>query len=363
MVTGCEDAPEGLEAYGYDERVAALAAVHAPGLTLGRVVRADRGFVFVATPSGVIVAKPATRLIKQAEDGALPVAGDWVGLGGDETDPLVEAVLPRWTAIERRDPGRAAKVQVLAANVDVVLVTHPLSDAPNLARIERELALVWDSGASPVVALTKADLCAAPDEARAEVEAAAPGVPVHVTSAVTGVGMGEIRAYLAGRRTLALIGPSGSGKSTLVNALAGQDIRTTREVRVSDGRGRHTTVARELVVLPGGGLVIDTPGLRAVGMWDSFEGLDQAFADIAELAADCRFRDCLHVTEPGCAVIAAVEAGDLPARRLESYRQLHAEIRHVSEQRDLRLRQEKKRADKQLARAIRRFQREERGGS
>lgn len=362
-MTARADAGDGLDAYGYNARIAALAAVHAPGRDLGRVVRADRGFVFVATAAGVVVAKPAARLIKQAEEGALPVVGDWVALAGDETDPLVDAVLPRSSAIVRRDPGRAAKAQVLAANVDVVFVTHALAGAPNLARIERELALVWDGGATPAVVLTKADLAEAPEAARAEVEGVAPGVPVHVTSAVTGIGIDELRTYLTDGRTVAFIGPSGAGKSTLVNALAGQDIRATREVRISDGRGRHATVARELVVLPGGGLVIDTPGLRAVGLWDSFEGLDQAFADIAALAAECRFRDCLHQTEPGCAVIAAVESGDLPSRRLESYRQLHAEIRHLSEQRDVRLRQEKKRADKQLARAIRRYQKDERGGS
>lgn len=350
-------ASDQLAAFGYNERVAALAAVHAAGLTLGRVVRADRGFTFVATAAGIVIARPATRLIKAAGDGGLPVAGDWVGIGGDESEPLVEEVLPRVTAIERRDPGRAARVQVLAANVDFVLITHPLAERPNLARIERELALVWDSGALPVVVLTKADLSDDVDAAREEATSAAPGVSVHVTSTVTGEGVDDLRPYLESSRTIALIGPSGSGKSTLVNSLAGEDIRETREVRVSDGRGRHTTVARELIVLPDGGLVIDTPGLRAVGMWDTLEGLDQAFSDVAELAEACRFADCLHLTEPGCAVIAAVEAGELPERRLESYRELQAEIRHVAGERDLRAREEKKRADKQLARTIRRYYR------
>jgi len=350
-------APDQLVAFGYDERVAALAAVHAAGLMLGRVIRADRGFTFVATGEGIVMARPATRLIKAAGDGGLPVAGDWVGVGGDESEPLVEEVLPRVTAIERRDPGRATRVQVLAANVDFVLVTHALADSPNLARIERELALVWDSGALPVVVLTKADLSEDPAAARDQAQSVAPGVLVHVTSAASGEGIEELRHYLEGHRTIVLIGPSGSGKSTLINVLAGADIQDTREVRVSDGRGRHTTVARELIVLPDGGLVIDTPGLRAVGMWDSLEGLDQAFSDVAGLAEECRFADCLHLSEPGCAVIAAVEAGDLPERRLESYRELQAEIRHVTDQRDVRMREEKKRADKQLARSIKRFYR------
>jgi ribosome biogenesis GTPase len=343
---------------GFDERVAALVAVHPAGLTPGRVVRADRGFVFVGTGAEIVLARPAVRLLKTAEDGGLPIAGDWVLLGGDETEPLVEEVLARLTAITRRDPGLATRVQVLAANVDDVLITHPLAEAPNLARIERELALVWDSGARPVLVLTKADLSEDLAGAIADAESVAPGVAVHVTSAATGDGVDDLRQYLEGGATIALIGPSGSGKSTLVNSLAGEDLRQTREVRVSDGRGRHTTVSRELVVLPGGGLVIDTPGLRAVGMWDSADGLEQAFADITELAIGCRFRDCRHGGEPGCAVEAAVAAGELPERRLESYRELQSEIHHVTEQIDVLARLDRKASDKRLARAIKRFYRD-----
>ncbi|MBN1193203.1 MAG: ribosome small subunit-dependent GTPase A [Coriobacteriia bacterium] len=338
--------------------MAALVAEHEEGLIPGRVFRSDRGFVFVITASGTVVAKPATRLIKSADDGGLPVVGDWVLLGGDESEPLAEYVLSRTTAIARRDPGRAARVQVLAANVDTVLITHPLADVPNLSRIERELALVWDSGARPVVVLTKADLAEDAEAARESVILAAPGVEVLVTSTVTGEGIEEIRAYLEGGDTIVLIGPSGSGKSTLVNALAGEDLQDTREVRVSDGRGRHTTVSRELIQLPCGGLVIDTPGLRAVGMWDSAEGIDQAFSDIAELAQGCRFRDCRHSGEPGCAVEEAVEAGVLPRRRLESYRELQAEVRHVTGEIDVRARLERKREDKIMARTIKRFYKE-----
>ena len=349
---------EALKAIGLDERVAALLAVHPESLTPGRVMRADRGFAFVITALGVLVARPATRLLKAADDGGLPVVGDWVLIGGDESEPLVEEVLPRTTAIVRRDPGKAARLQVLAANVDIVLVTHPIAEAPNLSRLERELALVWDSGARPVIVLTKADLS---DDAEGAVEAAgsiAPGVDVHVTSVTSGRGLDEIGSYLKDGKTVALIGPSGSGKSTLVNVLAGEDVQLTREVRVSDGRGRHTTVSRELIPLPGGGLIIDTPGLRAVGMWDTADGIDQAFSDIAELAVGCRFRDCTHDGEPGCAVEAAVESGDLPERRLESYRELQSEVRLVTEQLDVRARQERKRQDKILGRTIKRFYRD-----
>lgn len=344
-----------LEALGLTPAVTALAAVHPSHMRLGRVVRSDRGMAFVAAGDGLIAARPSTRLIKGADDGALPVVGDWVLIGGDESEPLVEVVLERMTAIMRRDPGRSARVQVLAANVDVVLVTHPLADEPNLSRIERELALVWDSGARPVVVLTKADLSPDAEAARSAVEGVAPGVDVHVTSTVADEGIGELEEYLSGGGTIALIGPSGSGKSTLVNALAGEDIRATREVRLSDGRGRHTTVSRELIPLPGGGLVIDTPGLRAVGMWDSAEGLAQTFSDIEELALGCRFRDCRHEDEPGCAVRAAVEQGELPSRRLTSFRELQAEIAHVNAEIDVRSRQEKKREDKVQARAIKNY--------
>lgn len=347
-----------LLALGLDDRVRALTAGRGRNGELGRVIRSDRGFAFVVTESGLRVARPATRLVKQADEGGLPVVGDWVVVSGDEDDePLVEDVLERLSAIMRRDPGRASRVQVLAANIDTVVITHPIDSPAKLGRIERELALVWDSGALPVIALTKADLA---DDVDAEVLAVgeiAPGVAVHPTSTVSGQGLDEIRAHLGAGRTLVLIGPSGSGKSTLVNALAGEDIQTTREVRMSDGKGRHTTVARELITLPTGGAIIDTPGLRAVGMWDSSEGLDQAFADIAGLAEGCRFRDCTHDGEPGCAVEAAVVSGELPERRLESYRELQAEIRHVNEELDVRARQERKQADKRLARDIRRFYR------
>lgn len=343
---------------GFTAERAEYAAQHHPGLMPGRVVRSDRGFLFVSTDAGIAIARPATRLVKQADEGGLPVVGDWVVLGGDESEPLVEDVLPRTTAIVRRDPGRAARLQVLAANVDVVLIAHPLAEEPNLSRIERELALVWESGACPVVILTKADLAADASVARDSVEAIAPGVPVHVTSTVTGEGLDDVRPHLDSGATAVLIGPSGSGKSTLVNALAGQDVQVTREVRVSDGRGRHTTVSRELIALPDGGLLIDTPGLRAVGMWESAEGIDLAFSDIAELAEECRFRDCRHAGEPGCAVEAAVERGELAPRRLESYRELQAEVRHVGEQLDVRARQERKRADKQLAKTIKRYYRD-----
>lgn len=351
----------GLEVFGVTPAVTALAAAHPSHMRLGRVVRSDRGMAFVATRDGLVAARPSTRLIRSADDGVLPVVGDWVLIGGDGSEPLVEVVLERTTAIVRRDPGRSARAQVLAANVDTVLITDSLASGPNLSRIERELALVWDSGARPVVVLTKADLSSDAKAARSAVEGVAPGVDVHVTSTVDHDGIDGLQEYLAGGGTIALIGPSGSGKSTLVNELAGEDIRATRDVRLSDGRGRHTTVSRELIPLPGGGLVIDTPGLRAVGMWDSADGLAQAFSDIEEFAAGCRFRDCRHEDEPGCAVRDAVERGELPSRRLASFRELQAEIAHVNVEIDVRARQDRKHEDKVQARAIKNYHKQGQG--
>ena len=285
----------------------------------------------------------------------LPAVGDWVVVQAPEgiDVPLIDAVLARTSAITRGDPGEPSVVQVLAANVDTVFLVHPIDAELNLRRIERELSLVWDSGAVPAIVLTKADASAAPDVARAEVEAIAIGCDVLVTSALSGLGVESLAGDVEDRKTAVLLGPSGAGKSTLINALLGKERQETGEVRMSDHRGRHTTVARELIQLPGGGILIDTPGLRALALTGSEEGIAGTFPEIEEAALACRFRDCTHHDEPGCAVRAAVESGELPASRLANYQKLMREAEVAAMKTDARLRAEDAKKWKAIAQASR----------
>lgn len=348
-----------LDALGYSPRWRALFRQHAStGLVPARVVRSDRGSALVATAAGIVRARPSARLLKSAAGPAdLPAVGDWVALlAPDDLDvPRIEAVLPRASAITRGDPGGTAALQVLAANVDVVFVVHPIATAPNLRRIERELTLAWDSGALPVIVLTKADLSPAPEAARDAVASVSFGVGIVVTNALAGEGVAALLDHVAGHRTAVLIGPSGAGKSTLINSLLGEARQATRAVRVSDGRGRHTTVARELVPMPGGGVLIDTPGLRALGLTGSVEGIAATFPDIEDAARACRFRDCTHTGEPGCAVVAAVASGALPSARLDSFHKLVREAEVVAAKTDARLRAQEERKSKTLSKAAKEF--------
>ncbi|MDH3198592.1 MAG: ribosome small subunit-dependent GTPase A, partial [Candidatus Krumholzibacteria bacterium] len=298
---------------GWSPHWQALFEPHAAvDVTPARVVRSDRGSSLVATRTGVVRAKPSVRLLKAASGPAdLPVVGDWTAvLASEDLDvPLIEAVLERKNAITRGDPGVTSDTQVLAVNIDTVFVVHPIAEPPNLRRIERELSLAWDSGAIPVVVLTKADVSSDADTSLATVESIALGVDVLLANALERESAEQLLAYISGHRTAVLIGPSGAGKSTLINALLGEERQATREVRVGDGRGRHTTVARELIKIAGCGVIIDTPGLRALGLTGAEEGISTAFSDIEQLAGECRFRDCGHNDEPGCAVRSAVESG------------------------------------------------------
>ncbi|MGQ0616860.1 MAG: ribosome small subunit-dependent GTPase A [Acidimicrobiia bacterium] len=295
--------------FGWDERVLALFNESGrPEAAPARVVRVERSASVVVAADGVE---------RSARSEILPVVGDWVVLDGDE----VVAVLTRWSELSRLDPD-GSTVQVLAANVDLVFITAP-SDRLGSARVERELAVAWESGARPVVVVTKTDLAGADDVAA--LEGRLVGVDVVPTSIVTGAGIEVLRAMLQPGRSAVLLGPSGAGKSSLVNALLGAEVLATGAVRDGDARGRHTTTSRQLVCVPGGGVLIDTPGLRSLGLVGDGEGLGRAFPEIDALAAQCRFDDCHHDVEPGCAVLAAVGDGVLDQDRLASYRKLERE--------------------------------------
>jgi ribosome biogenesis GTPase / thiamine phosphate phosphatase len=308
-----------------------------PGLVPGRVAAVHRGAFDVWTAADAVRSRLPGRLM---HDGLDVAVWDWVGLG----DGLVRAVLPRRSALVRNAAGLTTTAQTLAANVDLALVVSSLGPDLEPRRIERYLVTIWESGATPEIVLTKADRHEDPWELVAEVEAVALGVPIHVVSAVTGQGCDALRARIAGGTTAVLIGSSGVGKSTLVNRWLGEDVMATTETREDDDEGRHTTTHRQILVLPGGGLVIDTPGLRELQLWEAgADALDATFADVEELAADCRFGDCTHTHEPGCAVLAAVESGELASERLQSWRKLQRELRSIALRHDIRLRKEEAR--------------------
>lgn len=273
-----------------------------------------------------------------------PATGDFVAaeLRPGEERATIHAVLPRSSCFSRKAAGSRAFEQVVAANIDTVFLTAGLDGDFNPRRVERTLVLAWESGANPVVVLTKADICSDVDLKRQAMEEAANGVPVLVTSAATGDGLLALDAYLLPGRTVALLGSSGTGKSTLVNRLLGYDRQRTLTVRESDDRGRHATTHRELIPLPTGALVIDTPGLREIQLWAGEGSLDEAFSDIGALAETCRFRDCQHKGEPGCGVAAALADGRLDEARLESHRRLGKELRFLAVREDVGLQQAQK---------------------
>ncbi len=323
-----------LTAYGWDDGWAQARDERAPGGRAGRIVRVDRGECDVVTTDAVVRAiSDSTR--SQGE--VAPATGDWVVIDEGPDDKLVvEHVLPRRHTLIRRDPSEAIVDQVLVANVDLVAFVHGLDRPLPPGRLERFLVLAWDSGAEPVVVLAKADRVELLEETRAVVDATAPNVRVFATRRDDPTTFDAVRALFAPRTTTALVGASGAGKSTLVNLLLGRERQATNEVRGSDAKGRHTTVARELVLLPDGGALVDTPGIRAVGVWADEDALHRVFADVDAQAEHCRFRDCAHDQEPGCAVRETV-----PAPRLARYRALRAELDEMFRREEERARHEK----------------------
>ncbi len=349
-----------LESIGADGEVfGAFRRYAAEGLLLARVALSQRDRYHLFIESGELSAEPSGRLWYRAEDAAaMPVTGDWVAarkVGPGEA--IVEAVLPRRTCFSRRAPGAREEQQPVAANIDTVFLVCGLDADFNLRRLERYLTLAAESGARPVVVLNKRDLCAETEAVarRAEAAAVAGQAPIVMASAREGAGMDALAAFLGPGRTVALLGSSGVGKSTLLNRLLGEERMTTAEVRPGDSRGRHTTTHRELVPLPAGGALIDTPGLRELQLWAGPESVDRAFADIAGLAERCRYRDCTHASEPGCAVRETLESGELPRERWESYHKLRGEAHRHEILTDRLAAGEHKRKIKRIMRAAREF--------
>ncbi|MER6121267.1 ribosome small subunit-dependent GTPase A [Streptomyces sp. NPDC001795] len=333
-----------LAPYGWDEGWESEFAPYAEqGLLPGRVVRVDRGQCDVVTPVGALRAD--TEFVVPRDPMKVVCTGDWAAVDPDGDPRYVRTLLPRRTAFVRSTSSKRSEGQILAANVDHAVVAVSLAVELDLGRIERFLALAWESGAQPVVVLTKADLV--PDATTLsylveDVETTAPGVQVLPVSSQQGEGLDVLAALLSGG-TSVLLGQSGAGKSTLANALLGEEVMTVQATRDMDGKGRHTTTTRNLLVMPGGGVLIDTPGLRGVGLWDAETGVGQVFSEIEEVAAECRFHDCAHVAEPGCAVLGAIEDGRLSERRLESYRKLVRENQWIVAKTDARVRAELRR--------------------
>jgi ribosome biogenesis GTPase len=360
--------PTRLVDLGWNETLAAHLQATGAGGRPGRVLVAHRGACVVGTAEGEMPAEPSGTLRREAQAGGLlPAVGDWVVLAPADAVPAgearprsgpatIERILPRRSAIARKVKGKAAQVQVIAANVDTVFLVSGLDADFNLRRIERALVAVWDTGARPVVVLTKSDLGGDVADKVKAVEAIAAGVAVHAISSRDGIGLEALAAYRRRGSTIALLGSSGVGKSTLINRLLGWDRQDTGGVREHDSRGRHTTTKRELIVLPDGGVLVDTPGLRELQLWEGEGGLDAVFADVTADAGACRFRDCSHHEEPGCAVRAAWAAGGVTPERVESYRKLQRELEHVASLRDERTRQERSRREKVIHRAARKHQ-------
>jgi ribosome biogenesis GTPase len=341
-----------LSALGWSDHLEAAMTTHRErGFEPARIVAEHRGGYYVRGERGDTLASVRGRLRDHEISGGMPAVGDWVAIcdapGGRSA---IEAILPRRTKLSRKTPWLKSEEHTLVANVDTVFLVAGLDGDFNVRRLERYLVTAWESGASPVVVLTKTDICTDVAAVVDAAEAVAIGVPVLAVSSLSREGLDELDAYLQPARTVVLLGSSGVGKSTLVNTLARRELMRTGDLR-RDGRGRHVTRHRQLLVLRGGAIVIDTPGLRELQLWEG--DVDEAFSDIAALAAECRFSDCAHGTEPGCAVSAALTSGVLDPERMRSYRKLERELRAIEARSNKRVHRELKRRWKQRARETR----------
>ncbi len=326
------------------------------GFTAGRVASEHKNIYRVHVAGGELLARVAGKLLHRAEtSGDFPAVGDWVVITEhkDQKSASILGVLPRKSKFSRKAAGENVREQIAAANVDTIFLIQGLDHDFNLRRTERYLVMGWESGARPVLVLSKSDLCHDIEQKLQDVTSIAPGVRVHAISSVKNQGVEELYPYIYDGQTIAFLGSSGAGKSTLINRLLGQERQKVREVREKDGKGRHTTTYRELILLPQGGCLIDTPGMRELQLWSSGDGFQNAFSDISTLSANCRYDDCRHDSEPECAVKKAVEEGRLDMARLDSYRKLEKEVEYLNSREDISLSLERKAKWRSIHRNIR----------
>ena len=326
-----------------------------PSCFPARVAEENKDFYKVFSEQGEFLASVTGRIRFHAAGRTdFPAIGDWVLIAPriSERRATIESILPRKTILTRKMAGKHLQEQVIASNIDTIFLVTSLNQDLNLRRMERYLAIAWESGSQPVILLNKSDLCNDVQSLQDSMEEIARGVPIHALSGLTGDGTTQLQQYLSIGKTAAFIGSSGVGKSTIINSIVGKQLQRVRSIREEDDRGRHTTTSRQMILLSDGGIVIDTPGMREIGMWDTTGGVSKTFQELEELAKSCRFRDCRHAGEPGCAVAQAIQEGAFHAERLESYRKLEAELRFIESKTSMSLQREAKANAKRTGRLI-----------